>query len=518
MSSNRAVIVGAGISGLTAAAFLAKAGVAPLLLERSDRIGGLVQSFEIEGFTFDAGARAFENAGIIFPMLQSLGLELPVVHNPVMLAVEGEKVSLGTKDSIADYEAMLQKLYPENRAEIKKIISVIRRVMADLDVIYGIDNPLFAENMKDLTYLKSTLLPWFKDYLKSLGTIKKLSAPVVEYLRDFTDNASLIDIITQHFFKGTPAFFALSYFGLYLDYKYPLGGTGELSRLLADYVVAQGGNLQTEAEVTQVDPKTQTLTLKDGSSVNYEQLIWAADMATFYRLLTELPNRQAKRQRILTEESFAADSVLTWFLATDFTPKAIASLSGAHSFYTPSVKGIHGLSNWRDLQTKEALIDWVKQYLELTTYEISVPVLRDPTLAPEGQTGLIVSTLLDYDLVRRFSDLGIYEEFKSLTERKMLEVLGRDFYPGLCDKRLFSFCATPQTIESRTGNKQGGLNGWSFCNSEVPAEHRFTKMMKATKNPVPNVTQCGQWTFSPAGVPTCILTGKLAADAVLKEL
>ncbi len=34
---------------------------------------------------------------------------------------------------------------------------------------------------------------------------------------------------------------------------------------------------------------------------------------------------------------------------------------------------------------------------------------------------------------------------------------------------------------------------------------------------VKDIYQCGQWAFAPAGVPTTILIGKLAADKTLKK-
>jgi len=58
---------------------------------------------------------------------------------------------------------------------------------------------------------------------KKPKAIKKLNQPVDEYLMKFTDNRQLVDMITQHFFKKTPTFFALSYFGLYMEYFYPKG-------------------------------------------------------------------------------------------------------------------------------------------------------------------------------------------------------------------------------------------------------------------------------------------------------
>jgi hypothetical protein len=34
---------------------------------------------------------------------------------------------------------------------------------------------------------------------------------------------------------------------------------------------------------------------------------------------------------------------------------------------------------------------------------------------------------------------------------------------------------------------------------------------------MPNVFQCGQWAYSPAGIPTAILTGWYAADKITTD-
>ena len=42
--------------------------------------------------------------------------------------------------------------------------------------------------------------------------------------------------------------------------------------------------------------------------------------------------------------------------------------------------------------------------------------------------------------------------------------------------------------------------------------------MNAIKTPIPGVYQAGQWTYSPSGLPISLLTGKIAADRVIKDL
>jgi uncharacterized protein with NAD-binding domain and iron-sulfur cluster len=51
----------------------------------------------------------------------------------------------------------------------------------------------------------------------------------------------------------------------------------------------------------------------------------------------------------------------------------------------------------------------------------------------------------------------------------------------------------------------------------VPVVHNLRKMPDSVKTPIPNVLQAGQWVYSPAGIPTAILTGWLAAQHIIKS-
>jgi len=78
-----AIVVGAGLAGLTSAAYLNHYGYKTLLLEKGKQTGGLVKTFWYQGFAFDAGIRAFESSGTVFPMLEHLGIDSAFVRNPV---------------------------------------------------------------------------------------------------------------------------------------------------------------------------------------------------------------------------------------------------------------------------------------------------------------------------------------------------------------------------------------------------------------------------------------------------
>ena len=166
----------------------------------------------------------------------------------------------------------------------------------------------------------------------------------------------------------------------------------------------------------------------------------------------------------------------------------------------------------------DALKRWVVEYLEKTTYEISVPALRDASLAPAGKSSLIVSTLFDYDLTKHFSDAGEYQPLKDLAQETILRVLGQSILPDLAKRTEFALCSTPMTIERETGTRHGAITGWAHYNHPMPAVHEFGSIAKATETGVADILQCGMWTFSPAGLPVSIITGKLAADQAVKRL
>ena len=223
------IVVGGGIAGLTAAAYLSKKGKQVLLIEKNDKCGGLVNSFKRNGFQFEAGVRALEDAGIIFPMLKELDIELEVVKSKVSVGVEDEIIRVEDISSLNAYKDMLIKLYPESEADIENVIKEIRRIMRHMDVLYGVENPIIKDVWKDKKFIFTKLLPWLPKFLFTIRKINRMNMPVEVYLQTIIKDASLRDIISQHFFRDTPTFFALSYFSLYLDYFYPKGGVGKLA-------------------------------------------------------------------------------------------------------------------------------------------------------------------------------------------------------------------------------------------------------------------------------------------------
>jgi phytoene dehydrogenase-like protein len=223
-------------------------------------------------------------------------------------------------------------------------------------------------------------------------------------------------------------------------------------------------------------------------------------------------------RRAELDDKVGNDSVYTVYLSVNLDKSYFAKIASEHFFYTPSRLGQSQAGPIPIPAGKDEIVRWLKDFFALTTYEISIPVMRDASLAPPGQTGLVISVLFDYALTRRIQEQGWYEAFKDLCEECVIATLDGSIYPGLQTATLQHFSSTPLTMERLAGNSDGAITGWSFTNRPLPAETRLPKIMNAIKTPVPGVFQAGQWTYSPAGLPISIITGKLAADRVIKEI
>lgn len=518
------IIVGGGIAGLTAAAYLSKAGYATLLCEKESRCGGLVNSFDRNGFVFDAGIRSVENSGTLLPMLRDLGIEIEFVRSTISVGIEDKVIRLHSEDDLDAYEVFLRGFYPENEQDIKLIIADIRKMMGYIEVLYGIDNPLFLDPKRDREYFMKELIPWMFKYNRAIRKIESLKIPVVDYLRNYTTNESLLDIIAQHFFQKTPVFFALSYFKIYLDYYYPLGGTRQVPASLVRYIKEKGGTIRTETEIKSIDLENQFVADGNGNTYRYSSLIWAADLKTLYRSIdigsvtdTSIKQTVLERRSNL-EDKVGGDSVFTTYLKLDIDKETFAKIASEHFFYTPASTGQSKAGPKPIKGSKEEIKNWLTKYFQLTTYEISCPVLRDPALAPEGKTGLIISVLFDYKLAKHIEDNGWYDEFKVFCEEAIINILDSTIYPGLCKGMTDKFSYTPLSIARITGNTDGTITGWAFTNEEIPVEHKMRRIAKSVRTPLPSIYQAGQWVFSPTGLPTAIITGKLAANQTIKAL
>jgi len=374
------------------------------------------------------------------------------------------------------------------------------------------------------------LIPWTFKFLNALRKLNQFNQPMEAFLKRLTTNQSLTDILTQHFFKKTPTYFALGYFYVYLDYFYPLGGTISLANIVKDKLIEWGGKIEFDTLIQEVVPSESKVIDSTGMTYPYDHLIWAADLKALYRNLNPAGLSAKVTQKIAAETDSilaakGAESVFILYVGVDRPPADFYSNGGEHLFFTPSKIGLgetirsqkENLLAEFDQKSKEEILEWLDDFCQLNTYEVSVPALRDPSLAPKGQTGLLISCLFDYEIFEKVEQAGWYAEFKERFENRIITIFSQTIYAGLNEAVLFKFSSSPLTINKVSGSSAGAITGWSF-DTNVPVENRLKDLPKSVNTSIPGVWQAGQWAYSPSGVPIAMITGWYATQKIINNL
>jgi prolycopene isomerase len=131
----------------------------------------------------------------------------------------------------------------------------------------------------------------------------------------------------------------------------------------------------------------------------------------------------------------------------------------------------------------------------------SIPTLHDPSLAPDGEQLIVLSSVAPYDVGASWQ-----EERERWTEL-MLENLELIF-PGIRDHLAFVESATPLALERYTRNLRGAMYGWE----PTPAQSLGKRLRQRT--PIDGLYLAGHWTEPGAGSLRVIYSGMNAAQAI----
>jgi phytoene dehydrogenase-like protein len=134
---------------------------------------------------------------------------------------------------------------------------------------------------------------------------------------------------------------------------------------------------------------------------------------------------------------------------------------------------------------------------------MNVPTLLDPSLAPEGEHLVIMSSLAQFDIGTP------WEKERDRFANEMVGYFG-DAFPGLGGSLEIVETATPETLLRATRAQQGALYGWE----NTPAQSANKR--PAHTAPVEGLYICGQWTTEAGSSFRVMLSGVETARLLLK--
>jgi phytoene dehydrogenase-like protein len=501
-----AIVVGGGHNGLTAAAYLARAGRSVLVLERRERLGGaatLERPFPDEGYVVSPCAYV---VGLLDQLvideleLERRGLRYWVADPNLWVPfddgtafgqwLDDDKTQanleeLGVSKSDIDGYWAYEELFDEVRRKLRK---------GARDTWVG-DSPSRAE-IEELVDGNQTMI----DLL--------FEASIADVLDDHLDDERLKTALFGQGIIGTwggprepgTASIKLMHYQGDLDGQGPVwgyveGGMGICSFAIADAAAEAGAVLACGVPVAEILPG-EGVRLEDGTALRSRMVFSNADPKVTLRLLEGQGVDAAFRERL--EEWKVRSPVVKFNAALDRLPEWTAA-PGAD---WPARATIDATGTMDEAQ--RAFEACARGEPAVAFGEIYLQTGYDPSPAPEGKHLMSVfGQYAPYDLAQ-----GDWDSRREDVARQFIELIDR-FAPGIEDRLVAYEVLGPPDIESRIG-----LTGGNIFQGEVTPDQMWEHRL-SPRTPVPGLYLCGAATH-PAG-SVIALNGRNAAVAALAD-
>src|SRR4051812_18129377 len=470
------VVVGSGLGGLSAAAFLGRAGRKVLVVERRDKFGGYAAAFERGPYKFDPAIHIIA-LGENFLMVKALRY-LQVYDQLEFLRTGGDYEARFPDFTVrlpAEREgdiATLAREFPGQEENLRRYAAPCRQIHRE---VHQLPPHLSLRELEEAVARFPTL---FKYRMSTLGDV------LDEY---FGEDERLKEIIGAWWpWFGLPPS-KLSFFTTTTPHTSFLtegayacrGGAQSLVDALVSGIRATGGELIADNGAQRIlltDGRVSGVELADGSVVRAPVVVSAIDARrTFEELvgLDAVPTGFARKLQRLKPSL----SAVTIYAATRLDARA---LGAAHTtFLHPEWSADH--VHARVLEGRPGGI-W-----------LSIPTLLDDSLAPAGEHLLIWTCMARTDAVPDDESREAYvDEVLAMSEAVL---------PGLRENLTHLESATPRTIARFGGAREGELYGWE--NSPMQAGTRRLHH----RTPVEGLFLCGHWTQPGSGTFRAIFSG-----------
>jgi len=458
-----AVVVGAGHNGLTTAAYLAKAGRSVLVLERRDRVGGILDTIElapgvrVPGIVHTVGRlrrSVINDLGLVKQGLVTVEPEVRVFAPQP----EGPPLTLWsdaarTADELRDRSSVDAEAYPGFDKKVRSLASFLSYLHAITPP--DVKDPSLADALNGLKLGNA-----FRRLGKRPGREATRAIPmaVADYVAEAFETDALRGAIASRAVQytamgpwsaGTTAVLLADSAGN--DGGAPgqsttaRGGPGALAEALANAARGFGAEIRTSSEVVAISVERHRATgvvLADGSEIPARAVVTAID---------------PKRTLTTLLDPVEIGPHLRWRATNIRTPGSVSkvdlALSGLPSFDGADPERLAGRI------VIAPSIDHLERAFDASKYggigddpylEATIPTLSDPTLAPEGMHVMsVVAQWTPFEL--RETDWAAERDRLGDLVVKTLE----RYAPGLSDLVTARRVTTPVDLEAEYGLSGG---------------------------------------------------------------
>ena len=518
-----AIVIGGGHNGLTNGAYLAKAGLRTLILERRHLVGGAAITEELRpGFWFTTFSYALSllRPDIIHELELTKHGFLPILMPTTFCPKEdGDYLLLGQ-----DHGENLKEIGRHSRHDADAydafnhdVLKVCRAIKPLLDQV---PPDLFSDDPEELVAL-SALGAHFKGLEKKTlhDAVRLLTGSAADFLDDYFESEILKGYLASSSIIGTKVGPYSQGSGLVLLYHilgehdgefgawaFHKGGNGGFTQVLARAARALGVEIRLESPVASVITKNGRATgvaLADGTEFHAPVVVSALDpRRTFLELVNprELPTdlvetiSRFRFQGTSSKVNFALDGIPRY--------PALGDRVDQYRGFT----NIGPSMTYLERAFDDAKYGW---YSKRPYLDCAIQSTVDPDMAPPGKA--VLSSFVQYTPYKlRESDWDTEKERLGDTVQAVLE----SFFPGFGKLVLQREVRTPLDIERTVGLSEGNIFAGEFLAPQM-FFFRPAPGWSQYRTPIAGYYQCGSGTH-PGG---CVMgaPGKLAAGQILKD-
>ncbi len=485
-----AVIIGAGLAGLTAGALLSKQGHRVTVLERDIHPGGCAASFEKQGYRFAVGATVamgLEPGGLVRQIYERLDLK-PEYHDvspAIRVHLPDRKVHISTTQS--DWEAEILRAFPGQAERKLAFWHEVRRLASAMHSVSRRFPVMPFRRLRDLLNTAMAARP------QALLALLYLHRNVEDRLnhygiddphhRAFIDG-QLLDAMQTTAENCVAANGALA-LGIYrYGCQYKMGALSSIAEDYAAFIKQQGGSVHyaTKAKAIHYDKTGIKAVSTNQGDIDTTIVISAIPLENTSSLLgPRHPDMSARAE-------------------------SGANMWGAFTLYL----GIDERCLPKDHHIYEQITD-------LDTHGtgnllISTSPAYDHSRAPEGKRAITISTHVSAaSWLKLAQDKEAYATAKAKMESRILDQVERAI-PKIRDGIELLYSGSPRTFRNFTLRAGGTVGGFpqtlAAANFQAPSHH----------SSIPGLFLAGDTIFPGQGVLGVSVSGHNAARSAARQL
>ena len=488
MSSKSIIVIGAGFSGLAAAATLADAGYAVKVLEKNSIPGGRARKFTSEGFTFDMGPSWYWMPDIFENYFASFGKKVSDYYrlhriNPSYKIYFGPGDEVVLPSELDDIYKLYEQIEPGSSTGLK-------RFLTESEYKYRIG---IGEFVQKPSHSITEYLHW---KIFAAGIRLNMLSSFGAYTRKFFKSEKINRMLEFPVLflggtaKTTPALYSLmNYSDMVQGTWYPEKGMYSVVEAMESLAKEKGAEFIYDSPVTALNIAGNKLKSVTAGGIEYEAdyVIASADYHHVEQHL--LPEAYRNYDEKYWNSRVLSPSSLIFYLGFN---TRIPKLDHHTLLFDEDFAG-HADSIYKN-----------PHWPEKPSVYLSCTSRTDSTVAPEGRENVMVLIPVAPGLE---DTAETRKKYLDMAIARMERYTGQQLREHLVFERSYAHADFEKDYNAYKGNAYG------LANTLMQTAFLKPKM----RNPkVKNLLYAGQLTVPGPGVPPAIISGQIAAREIIK--